>query len=176
MKKTFLLTFLVVVFLNIVDGLAQGQQRDNRPGLGNDFWEKRNAFIKAEIGLTADEEKKFIPLENEFKQKQFEVGRECRNLARESQNKQKMTDAEYLKLIDCYLDNRIKEAQVEKEYFEKFKQIIRPEKLHKYQEADAKFSRELVNNMRRMAPQQDRNNNNRPSNRNNNNPPNRNQR
>ena len=168
MKKIFLLSFIVAMQFNMVDVSAQRQQvrQSDRQIIGNDFWERRNMFIKAEIGLTADEAKEFIPLENEFKQKQLEVGRECRNLARESQNKQKMTDAEYLKLIDCYLDNRIKEAQIEKEYFEKFKRIIRPEKLHKYQEADAKFSRELIN-MRRMNPPQGRNNTNRSEDRNN---------
>ena len=164
MKKTFLLTFIVAALFNMVAGLAQAQQ-GNRQVLGNAFWERRNNFIKAEVGLTADEANRFIPLENEFKQKMFEVGRECRNLMRESQNKQKMTDAEYLKLTDCYLDNRIREAQTEKEYFEKFKKIISPEKLHKYREADAKFSRELINNMRRTPT--DRNNTNRPANRNN---------
>ena len=161
MKKYILLILIVAVQLNKVDVSAQGQ--GNRQVFGNDFWERRNTFIKVEVGLTDDEKNKFIPLENEFKQKIFEVGRECRNLARESQNKQKMTDAEYLKLIDCYLDNRIKEAQLEKEYFEKFKKILKPEKLFKYQEADAKFQRELVN-MRRTSPPPDSNNTNRPRN------------
>jgi len=166
MKKIFLLTFFVAVLFNMIEISAQGQQ-GNRQILGNDFWERRNQFISAEVGLTSDEASKFFPIENEFKQKIFEVGRECRRLTRESQQKQKMTDAEYLKLIDCYLDNRIKEVQIEKEYYEKFKKVINPVKLYKYHEADAKFSRELIN-MRRTTPQStDRNNTNRPGNRNN---------
>ena len=161
MKKNILLTLIVAIQFNIVGVSAQGQ--GNRQVFGNDFWEKRNTFIKAEVGLTDDEASKFISLENEFKQKIFEVGRECRSMARESQNKQKMTDAEYSKLTDCYLDTRIKEAQLEKEYFDRFKRILKPEKLFKYQEADAKFQRELIN-MRRTAPPPDRNNPNRPRN------------
>jgi hypothetical protein len=159
MKKIFLLIFVVAAHFNLIDVSAQGQQ-GNRQILGNDFWERRNKFISAEVSLTTDEAKKFFPLENEFKQKIFEVGRECRSFTRESQNKQKMTDADYSKLIDCYLDSRIKEAQLEKEYFDKFKKIISPEKIHKYHEADARFQRELVNNMRRTA-QPVRNNTNR---------------
>jgi len=168
MKKIFLLIFILAAHFNVINVCAQGQQ-GNRQILGNDFWERRNKFISAEVGLTTEEANKFMPLENEFKQKIFEVGRECRSVTRESQNRQKMTDADYLKLIDCYLDSRIKEAQLEKEYFEKFKKIISPEKIHKYHEADARFSRELINNMRRTAPT-DRNNTNRPANRNNSNP------
>ena len=165
MKKIFLLSFIVAMQFNMVGVSAQGQQ-GNRIAVSSNFWERRNEFIKSEVGLTDNEIKVFIPLENEFQQKLLEVGRECRNLERESQNKQKMTDAEYLKLIDCYLDNRIREAETEKEYFEKFKKVITPEKIHKYREADANFRRELVN-IRRTTPQTDRNNTNRSGNRNN---------
>ena len=172
MKKLFFI-FIGAILFSIVDGEAQRQQF-NRQESETAFWERRNTFLKTEIGLSADEASSFIPLENEFKKRMLAIGRECRNSIRESQNRQKMTDAEYSKLIDCYLDNRIKEAQLEKEYYEQFKKVIRPEKLHKYHDADAKFAREFIN-MQRTTPSQ-RNNNNRPSNRNNNNPPNRNQR
>jgi hypothetical protein len=158
MKKTFLFTCIVAALFCIVEVTAQGQQ-PNRQVLGNDFWERRNKFIGAEIGLTPDEATKFFAIENEFRQKIFEVGRACRSLTRESQQNKKMSDADYLKLIDCYLDSRLKEAQLEKEYYEKFKKVITPEKLYKYHEADAKFSRELINMRRESMP--DRNNPNR---------------
>ena len=178
MKKIFLLILIGAALFNIVAASAQGQQT-NRQILGNDFWERRNDFIKKEVGLTADEASKFIPLETEFRNKIVEVGRECRSLARESQNRRKMSDGEYSKLVDCQIETRIKEAQLEKEYYEKFKKILSPEKLYKYQQADISFSRELVNNMRRTTvPErsntnrpEDNNNTNRPENRNNTNRP-----
>jgi len=169
MKKLFFWIFVEIILFSVIDGVAQRPQ-DNRQALEDNFWDRRNTFLKTEVGLTVDETKIFIPLENEFKQKMLEVGRDCRSMMRESQNKQKMTDAEYLKMIDCYLDNRIKEAQLEKEYYEQFKKVISPEKLHKYHEADLKFSRELIN-LRRTPPPSDRNNTNRPGNRNNTNRP-----
>jgi len=176
MKKKFLLILIGAALFNIVDASAQGQQA-NRQLLGNDFWERRNDFIKKEVGLTADEASKFIPLETEFRQKIIEIGRECRSLARESQNRQKMPDSDYSKLVDCQIETRIKEAQLEKEYYERFKKILSPEKLYKYQQADINFSRELVNNVRRTATPvrsnsnrtEESNNTNRPENRNNNN-------
>ena len=163
MKKHAFLIFFIVVFCVVSDLSAQGQA-GNRQAQSNEFWERRNAFIVAEIKLSPAEAAKFIPLENEFKQKILEVGRECRSLTRESIGRSKMADAEYLKLVDCYIDNRVKEALLEKDYYELFKKILSPEKLHKYHEADAKFARELVN-MRRTPP--DRDNLNRPPERNN---------
>ena len=46
------------------------------------FFARRNAYITAEAGLTADEAAAFIPLENELQRRKMEVGRECRKLAR----------------------------------------------------------------------------------------------
>ena len=168
MKKLFILTFIASVLFSMFEVLAQVPS-GSRQMFGNEFLNRRNTFIISEINLSVDEVNKFIPLENEFKQKMLEVGQECRSLARESQNRRNMTDAEYMKLVDCNIETRIKESQLEKEYFEKFKKILSPEKLYKYLEADAKFTRELINNMRNALP--DRNNLNRPTDRNNPNRP-----
>ncbi|MDR0795915.1 MAG: hypothetical protein LBE79_07705 [Tannerella sp.] len=171
MGKQFFGLFIFTVLFNVLGVYAQGQrveqrqQSDRQSFNRNEFLERRNAFLVAEMTLSTDEAKKFIPLENEFKQKSYEVGRECRRLAQQNRDKKKMTDDESQKMIDCHLNTRIKEAQLEKEYFEQFKKVLKPEKIYKYLEADAKFSRELAN-LRRTTPE--RNNQNRPTERNNN--------
>ncbi|MDR3267956.1 MAG: hypothetical protein LBT83_02670 [Tannerella sp.] len=123
---------------------AQEQKDDAQKFDKQAFQAKRNAYITAEIGLTADEAAEFIPLDNELKQKQFEAGQECRKLIRISRSQETLSDAACLKLIDCSIETRIKEAQLEKEYYEKFKHILSPVKLYKYQEADFKFMKEFM--------------------------------
>ena len=170
MKKKYFLTLLAGLLCCLIHWSAEGQT-NNRPQLdGNNFWIQRNAFIASETKLTADEVKRFIPLENEFKQKILEVGRDCRTRTRESQNRRNMTEADYTRLIDCYLDTRIKEAQLEKEYFEKFKKILTPDKLFNYQQADARFAREYVTERRPGGGERNATNNNsqRPADSNNN--------
>lgn len=108
------------------------------------FQAKRNAYITAELKLTPDEAAVFIPLDNELKDKMFNIGRDCRRLFRETYQKEAISDELYQKIIDCYLDSRIKEATMEKEYYERFKKILSPEKLFKYQQADEKFMREFL--------------------------------
>ena len=107
------------------------------------FMAKRNAYITASAGLTADEAAAFIPIENEMQRKKFEIGRDCRKLARRSRSKEGLTEEEQQKLVDCTTETRLKEAKLEKEYHEKFKRIISVEKLYKYQEAEARFMREF---------------------------------
>ena len=166
-KKIVYLPFIVAVIFSMVDITVSAQTNERRAFNRADFGVKRNAFITSEMGLTSEETKNFIPLENEFKIKLFEIGRDCRRLTRESQNNKKISDAEYTKMIECYIDTRLKEAQIEKEYYEKFKKILTPEKIYKYQQADLKFSREYV--IVRRSNENRNNDNNRNNNRNNNN-------
>jgi len=58
------------------------------------FFARRNAYITAEAGLTADEAAAFIPLENELQRRKMEVGRECRKLARKNRWNQGFTHRE----------------------------------------------------------------------------------
>ncbi|MDR2918927.1 MAG: hypothetical protein LBV72_06135 [Tannerella sp.] len=142
MKKNIFITLIAFLLCSSLNLMAQEQEKKKFDKEA--YQAKRNAYITAEIGLTADEAGDFIPLDNEFRQKMFDIGRECRRLGRESRSKEKLSDDDYLKLVDCQIDTKSKEAQIEKEYFEKFKKILSPEKLFKYQQADAKFMREFM--------------------------------
>jgi hypothetical protein len=142
--KQNLLIACAVVMLSGHFAAAQESNEDAPKFDKQAFQAKRNAYITAAIGLTADEAAEFIPLDNELKQKQFEAGRECRRLNRESRSLETMTDAACLRLVECNIETRIKEVQLEKEYYEKFKHILSPVKLYKYQQADFRFMKEFM--------------------------------
>jgi hypothetical protein len=110
------------------------------------FQDKRNAFIVNELQLSEHEADMFIPVDNELKQKLFEIGKDCRKLDRECRKNNNYTTEAYAKLVDCRIKARLKEAQLEIEYYEKFKQILSAEKLYKYQQADMQFMREFIGN------------------------------
>jgi len=143
--KTELLKITVVACLLMTLSPLSAQDTNSRKFDRQDFMTKRNAYITAEVGLTTEEAVKFIPLENELKEKMFEIGRKCRELNRElRKNLQTATEETYLKIIDCQIETGFREAQLEKEYYEKFKAIISAEKLYKYQQAELKFMREFM--------------------------------
>lgn len=150
MNRIFIITFVAISMMLSSVSYAQKDNQGNRHFNREAFLARRNAFITAEVGLTPDEAAKFIPLCNELQEKKFELGRECRKSSREMFKKKNPTDAEYTKVVDDLLNLRIAEAKLEKEYFEKFKKILSPEKIFKYQMAEAKFAREF---MRGPAPQ-----------------------
>ncbi|MDR2968736.1 MAG: hypothetical protein LBV32_03915 [Tannerellaceae bacterium] len=143
MRNIFFITFATISMLISIETTAQENDRD---GLFNReaFEAKRNAFITAEIGLTPEEAAKFIPLCDELRRKRFEIGKDCRNQSREIRKKENATASEYTKAVDTCLEAGIKEAELDKEYYEKFKKILSPEKLYKYRDAEFKFARQFM--------------------------------
>lgn len=144
MYKIFIITFAMVSVMLCSAVQAQQENQGKKHFNREAFLAKRNAFIIAEVGLTPEEAEVFIPMCNELQEKKFELGRACRKLSREMYHKQHPTDAEYLKIVDGFVDLHIEEAKLEKTYFEKFKKILSPEKLFKYQLAEGKFARAFM--------------------------------
>ncbi|WP_085535487.1 hypothetical protein [Massilibacteroides vaginae] len=143
MYKIFIITFASFAFLFSGTVSAhekqQGRQFDRKV-----FIEKRNAYLVAEIGLTSEEAAKFIPLYNEFQGKRFEVGQKCRELSREVRKNKSATSADYTKAVDECVEVKLKEAELDKEYYGKFKKILSPEKLYKLNTAEYRFAREFM--------------------------------
>ena len=81
---------------------------------------------------------------NELQEKMFEAGRECRKLSKDLKHNENATDADYLKVIDECVSVNMRQAQLEKEYYEKFKKILSPKKLYRYKRAEGKFAREFM--------------------------------
>ncbi|MDL2256398.1 hypothetical protein LJC38_07435 [Parabacteroides sp. OttesenSCG-928-K15] len=147
MNKIILVTFVAVSVLFSFDLCAQQNNPENRRDRNASreaFEAKRNAFITAEMELTPEEAATFIPLCDELRRKKFEAGKECRMYSWEIDKKKNPTADEYTKAIDLCLEVGVKEAQLEKEYYEKFKKILSPKKLYKYREAEVKFARLLM--------------------------------
>lgn len=143
MNKIFFITFVTISILFSSKVFAQGD-KEHRHFDREVFQAKKNAFITAEVGLTPEEAAKFIPLCNELQQKMFEVGRECRKLSKELRQKESPTETDYSKINDVCLEVKLKEATLEREYYEKFEKILSPEKLYKYRRAEYKFARSFM--------------------------------
>ena len=139
MKKIFLFLF---IFLCSISSFAQGNQKRNFDKEA--YLAKRNAFIMAEMGLTPEEAAAFIPLCNELHQKMYEAGRRCRKLSRELKHNKNASDADYLEAINEAVEADMRVAELERDYYKKFKEVLPPKKLYKYKDAEMKFTKEYM--------------------------------
>lgn len=139
MKNIFLLLVLV---LGISSSVYSQDDKDKKSFDLSDFKKNRALFLKKELNLTDAEAKAFIPLTEELMDKKFELNRKVWDESRDLYKKRDKTDADYEKLIDNWLDIQLKEAQLQKEYYTKFKKVLPPEKVYKYRKAEMKFNRD----------------------------------
>lgn len=143
MSKIFFITFVacsVVLSFNVHAQNGKQHRKFDKEA----FLAQRSAFITAEMELTPEEAAAFIPLCNELEEKKFEAGRECRRLSNKLKRGNDASDAEYLKAIDECVKVNMRQAQLEKEYYEKFKKVISVKKLYRYKSAEGKFVREFM--------------------------------
>lgn len=120
------------------------QSKQNKSFNREAFESKKNAFITAEMKLTPEEAAAFIPLCNELQQKKFEVSQKCRDKKRDICKKEEPSSADYNQAINECLNSQIKEAEIEREYYAKFREVLTPEKLFKYKDAEMKFARMFI--------------------------------
>ncbi len=143
MNKIFLITFATLLLMMPFCTYAQGGRQHGNFDR-NAFIAKRNAFITSEVGLTSEEATAFIPLINELQQKMFDIGHEYRQMSRSLKQKADASDAEYTRTVEAGLNAELKQAQLQKEYYEKFKKILSPKKIYLYKRAELKFAREFM--------------------------------
>lgn len=140
MNKLFVYIFAMFSVMQVTEVIAQPSQQHK--GFDRGAYESRkNAFITAELKLTPEEAAAFSPLTNELEHKKFEASMECRKINRELRKKESPTDQDFNQAIDVCLEVHMKEAELEKEYYAKFRKILSPEKLYRYKNAEMKFAR-----------------------------------
>lgn len=137
--------FTIFATFCLLSSFTLAAQEGDRKGFDwEDFQAKRNAFITKELNLSPQEAKAFLPLSNEFQKKLFELGKDCRKDSRTLYQKENPTDSEYLRVVDDCINTKLREAQLEKEYFDQFRKILSPKQLFLYQGAEGKFAREYM--------------------------------
>lgn len=138
-QKSFII--LITVALSV---LSMHAQRNDQPFDVEKHHREQADYFAKELGLTDAEKKAFTPLMQEYIHARFSLNRDVRNAARELMKKETRTSAEYQKVIDLGLDAKIKEAELQKEYFKKFGKVLPAEKLFKYNRAERKFMQRAV--------------------------------
>lgn len=133
---------LIATLLCMVVGI-QAQDRFSP----DEFEQKFQKYITEKVGFTADEAQKFFPLYREFKDKQRVNFRKVHELQRKT-DIEKTTEEDFRKLNDELLELEIANTRIEKEYLQKFRQIISDKKYFLVGWAENAFQREMLHQAR----------------------------
>lgn len=110
---------------------------------------RRSYFIK-ELGLSPQQQSKFLDLYDEMTERNNQIDVEVRTMERRVAEATDATDLEYEKAVEAIYDAKVQEAQNEKEYMLKFKEILTPKQLFELPGVEKKFSREMVRQHNRL--------------------------
>ena len=143
--KKYLLTALVML-LAITTASAQENQK-NRPHFSpEEFKAKQQAYITQKAELTPQEAEAFFPLFFELQKKKFDLERNARKDFKKNRN-EKMTEEECRNFVYNMADAKIEIAKLEREYTDKYLQVLPACKVRKVQHAEGSFQRDLMKKM-----------------------------
>ncbi len=110
-----------------------------------EFNKKFQAFIIENAKLTEKEALEFFPIYNECQKKKNELNGEIWKLLRkETQERQKLSEVEYQKMLEEIAELRIKIEKLEKDYIQRYHKVLPYSKIFDVNEAETRFNRELV--------------------------------
>ncbi|KOY87914.1 hypothetical protein AD998_18800 [bacterium 336/3] len=134
----YILLFICSIIIGHTDLLAQPGQR---------IQQARKEYVIKRLGLTAEQEKKFVPLYDEYSKKQHELQKQIRQLRFEA-NSLALSDAELSADVDKLLELKQKDLDLEKEYLNKFKTILNIKQVVEMYKAEKDFVRVVLKGLR----------------------------
>ena len=148
MRKYLFTAFFTLLALTAT---AQGEHKGKPHISPEEFKNKQKEFITRKADLTTEEADAFFPLYFELQSKKHEVNRSVWKQARAVAPHER-TEEECVTMIDALADVKIACALLEKDYLQRFKEILPAKKLMRVQMAEERYQRELLRGMQQGGP------------------------
>ena len=143
MKRAFLL-LITILFVGTVFS-QQDKSNDERQKRWEEMKAKRAAYFTDRVGLTSDEAQKFWPVYNQLQEAKGKLYQKMRGLQHNNKRNEKGERImNFEEITDEMINIKVQEANLDKAYHHKFKQILSPEKLYKFYQAERDWSGELL--------------------------------
>ena len=144
MKRNILASLLL--FVIALTASAQEQQNKRPHFSPEEFQAKQKAYITEKAELSAEEAEAFFPLFFELQKKKFELERNARKDFKRQRGEQ-MNEEECRKFVYNMADVKIEVAKLEREYTDKYLEVLPACKVRRVQHAENSFQRDLIKKM-----------------------------
>lgn len=113
------------------------------------FKTERAEYFTKELKLTENQAQQFIPMLDEFMTKKFQVNKDAREKSYQLRKKTAKTETDYRQATEAFLDAKLKEAQLQKEYYKKFETVLSAEQIYSFSRVEMNFMRMSLKNHER---------------------------
>lgn len=147
MKKILLISAILFVALSTT--IAQ-ERRGPSPEMFEKIKAEKISFFTGKLDLTPSEAQAFWPVYNEFEKKRFDVQRQIHEFERMPEEKYKtLSEAEIEKMTNNYLASFETEANLIKEYHQKFLKVLPKKKVLMIYRTENEFRSYLIREYKR---------------------------
>ena len=148
MKIKFTLAFLII-FLLSGQTLIKAQHGKNR----EEIQKRKIEFIKKKLQLTAEEEKAFLPIVNEFEKKRGDIIKKKHIVFRDfNKNSLNLSEKDLSNMTNNLMSLNLEEAKLCSEYNTKFKEVLPPMKVMLLYISEHEFKKNLIRKMKNKPP------------------------
>lgn len=143
--KRILLSVVALVALTAISP-AQG----DRIQWMNELRQYKRTYFTKELDLTREQQNKFFPLYEEMTQQMAQIDDDVRMMERRIAEADDATDLEYEKATEAIYDGKVRQAEIEKSYVEKFKDVLSHRQLFLLNSVERKFQRDIIRQHQRL--------------------------
>lgn len=130
--------------------VAQQRSTDhsNKKQKREQIQEQKRNFLEKALALSEEESKQLMPILVELDEQRCKLWHSLREQRTRQQRGNELSEAENDALLESMLENRIKEAELERTYYRKCKGIIPSAKLVKLHQLNREFAKKFLHTRR----------------------------
>jgi len=135
---------------------AMPQQEKDEPDRERYISELRNykhEFLARELNLSREQQREFFPLYDKMEDEIFGINDDIREIERKIESSDDVSDIELESAAQIIYSQKLREGEIEMEYYPKFKEILDSRQLLRLKNTERKFTQRLVRHHRRSVGQ-----------------------
>lgn len=151
MMTRFIPLMCALLFMAMVPAKALAQQlnEDDRNRYVNQIRAYKHDFLAKELGLSKAQQDAFFELYDAMEDRTMDLGGEVRDLEKKA-SAAGASDEEMSAAALALYSQKMREGEIEMEYYEKFKETLTPAQLVALKSAERKFTQQLMRQHRRL--------------------------
>lgn len=141
---------LLIVQLVVIQSPLCAQTAGDREEWLSEMRQYKRSYFAKELNLTREQQNKFFPLYEELQTRTDKLNADARTMEKRVAEAGDASDLEYEKATEAIYDAKVEEANLEKEYLGKFKEILSKKQLFRLKSVERNFSREMMRQHSRL--------------------------
>lgn len=110
----------------------------------------KHQFLTKNLDLSEEQQKEFLPMYDSMQEEIEKVINETRDTEKRVSKDKDASDAEIDAATKAIFEQKLKEGNIENEYYQKFRTVLTPRQLLKLKNTERKFMQNLMRHHRRL--------------------------